>query len=118
MRGRKGGKKRNVPSIVNHLCNQARPPALMCRAEPSAGIAVEKLVKPQVIPPVGVEIQGIVAAVDAPAAVVVALEQVLQAVLDLLGHVAQVHVLARADGAFDLEVVAEIEEEALQRLDE
>jgi hypothetical protein len=65
-----------------------------------------------------VEVQLVIAAVRRAAVLAVPREDVDDAVLDLLCDAEQVHVLARARRALDLDLVAVVLVEALQALDE
>jgi hypothetical protein len=65
-----------------------------------------------------VEVQLVIAAVRRAAVLAVPREDVDDAVLDLLRDAEQVHVLARARRALDLDLVAVVLVEALQALDE
>lgn len=80
--------------VVDDLGDQSRPAALVACPQPSPGIGVEEFVEPHVILPIGIEIQGVVAVVDGAAAIVTAGEEMLDAVLELLGDEAEMHVLA------------------------
>lgn len=96
----------DLPSVVNDLCNQTSPAALVGGTQAAAGIAVEELVEPEVILPVLVKVEEVRLGIDGAAALVVAGKEMLHSVLKLLGDMAQVHVIARAGGTLDLERVA------------
>lgn len=103
---------------MDDLCNEARPTALMGGTEAAACIAIEELVEPEVILPVLIEVEEIRLGIDGSTALVVAGEEMLHSVLEFLGDVAKVHVLARAGGTLDLERVAIEHVETEEGLDE
>ena len=121
---RRGGRPRCLrhatcdARVVDDLGDQARPAALVARAQPAPRVRVEEFVKPHVVLPIGIEVQGVVAVVDGAAAIVPAGEEMLDAVLQLLGDEAEVHVFAGADGTFDLEGFAVEHVEAEDGFDE
>ena len=104
--------------IMNHLGNQTRPPGLMRSSETVAGVAVEKLVEEDIVAPMDVVVEHIASAIAGPAAVIVSNEDVLQAVLKLLGHLAKVHKVAGSSGTFNLELVSVKHVEPQQRFDQ
>lgn len=106
----------DLPGIVNHSSDQARPTTLVGSTESSATITIEELVEPKVVLPVLIKIETVVAAVDATSAIVGAGKQMLETMLDLLCNLAQVHVFTAPGRTFHLELVSVEEEESLQRL--
>src|SRR5687767_11043943 len=110
--------KVDSPRVVNHAGNEPRPATLVRGAQAAARVAVKELVEPEVVLPVLIIVEQVVAAVAAPAPIRVARKHVLQAVLDLLRYLAQVHVVAAASRALHLELGPVKEVEPLERLDE
>jgi hypothetical protein len=90
----------------------------VCGTQTTTRIAVEELVEPHVILPELIEIKAIVAVVDAPSSVVRSRKQVLQTMLDLLSNLAQMHIVAATGRAFDLELRAVEQIEALKGFNE
>lgn len=103
--------------VVDHLGHQTRPAALVGGPEPTARVAVEELKEPQVVSPVRIKVERVVARVDRTTTFVVTHHEMLQTMLDLFRDVAQVHVLTRAGRALDLETGAVEHVEPEQRLD-
>lgn len=103
---------------MDDLCNQACPATLVRGTETTAGITVEELVEPEVILPVLVKVEQVRLGIDGATALVVAGKEMLHPVLEFLGNMAQVHVVARTGGTLDLERVAVEHVETEKRLDE
>lgn len=76
------------------------------------------LVEVNIVPKMGVPIQLGIPAIHRPTAILVPGKDVNQAVLNLLGAPGEVEVVATADRTLDLECLAVILVEALERLDE
>lgn len=115
----RGGRVETIlPSVVDHASHQTGPTTLVGSTESTATVAVEELVEPKIVLPVRVEVQKVVSGVDATTTLVVTRHQVLQTMLDLLGDVAQMHVVATARGTLDLELVSVEQEESLKRLNQ
>src|SRR5947209_5841594 len=90
----------------------------MTRSDTCAGVAVEVLVEEHEILPVRVVAIESVRGVHRPAALAVLQENAGHSARDLGGHLPERHHRSGAGRALDLEVVAEIVVELLERLDE
>lgn len=90
----------------------------MRRSQPPAIISMEELVEENVISKVGVTIEFLVPTVRRTPAVHVASKDVNETMLDLFSDLGEVHVVAAASRALDLEVAAVVLVEALKGLDE
>src|SRR5262245_36139790 len=90
----------------------------MARAEAGARVPVEVLVEEDVVLPVGIRLHRLVGAVDRATTVGAAQEDPREAAAELPGDLLEVHHLARARRALDLEVVTEVEVIALQGLED
>ena len=80
--------------IVDHLGHQTGPTTLMAGTETSAAVAVEELVKPQVVLPVRVKVEHVVAVVDGTSSVIATSHKMLKTVLNLFGNMSKVHLVA------------------------
>lgn len=98
--------------------DQSRPARLVARAKAFSSIAMEELVKQEVIAPVGITLQRFVIAVAGAASSVITQEQPDKAAREVSGNFFQVQVLAGARGAFHFKIVAVVEIKLLQRFDE
>ena len=93
--------------------NETCPASLVRCTETTTIVAVEVLVEPNIVTEVRVRVEADVPAVERATAVHVAPEDVDDAVLDLFCDFEQVHVVARASRAFDLQLFAVVLVEAL-----
>src|SRR3954466_8020046 len=91
---------------VHEPRDDSGPAGLVAGAQPGAVVAVEVLVEQHVVAPVRIVLEGFRCAVNGAAAVLVLQEDAGDAGGELLGHLVQVHLPARAGRAFDDEVVA------------
>lgn len=66
-----------LPGIMYHFSDQTGPTALMGGTKSAARISIEELVEPQVVFPMRVEVQPVVAVVDSSPAVVASSEHML-----------------------------------------
>ena len=78
----------------------------MACTETGAGVCMEELVEPEVIAPIRIKIEFVIASVTCSAPVITTGENMLKAVLELLRDVAKVHIFPRTLRAFNLEGVA------------
>jgi len=100
------GKTTVHAGVVYHLCDQSCPTGLMRSTEASSVVTVEELIEPDVITPVGVVVEHINSSIAGAAPVIVARKDMLEAVLELFRNLAEVHVIAGALGALNLERAA------------
>jgi hypothetical protein len=78
---------------------------------------MEELVEPKIIGPIGIEIEFVNAAIACSAPIITAGKDVLEAVLELFGNVAEVHVFSRSLGTLNSEGIAVEHIEAQEGLD-
>src|SRR5215831_21276039 len=90
----------------------------MARTEPRPCVAVEVLVKEDMVPPVRILLEFVGAAVHRTAPVAIPKENPREPVCELRGDVKQVHQPTGAGGTLDFEVVSVIEVEVQQRPDD
>lgn len=107
----------SLPCVVDHAGDEACPAALVAGSEPPSRVAVEKLVEPEVVFPVFIKVQAVVAGVDASSPIVGPNKEVLEAVLDFLCHLTEMHVVAAFRRTLDLEFWTVEEKKALYRFD-
>jgi hypothetical protein len=79
---------------------------------------MEELMEPKVVAPVRVEVKHVVISIAGTAPVVCTSKDVLEAMLELLGDVAKMHVFPRARGAFYFEGLSVEHVEAEERFNE
>ena len=103
---------------MDHSRDQARPATLVRRTQTTTRVSIKELVKPEVIPPVGVEVKHIIPPVDTPPAIITPGKKMLQPVLDLLRNMSQMHVLARSHRTLDLQILPKEEIKPLQGLNQ
>src|SRR5260370_30389700 len=106
------------PVLLYQRGDQARPARLVARAKALSSIAVEELVKEEVIAPVGVPLQRFIIAIAGAASSLITQEQTDKAAREVSGNFFQGQVLAGARGAFHFKIVAVVEIKLLQRFDE
>lgn len=107
-------KRKCSPSVLDDLGDKTSPAALVGSTKTAAGIAVKELVEPEVVLPMLVKVEEIGVRIDGTTAFVVAGEEMLHAVLKLLGDLAQMHVITRACRTLDLEGITVEHVEAKQ----
>ena len=90
----------------------------MARAEPAAGVAVEVFVEQNQIAPMRIGCVFLLPAVAGARPILVRQKNARESARDFLRHLLQVHHVARAGRAFDLEVVAVEVVVAFERLDD
>ena len=83
-------------------------PGLMAGADAGAVVAVEVFVEQQIVAPMGIALEFLGAAKHRPPAALVAQKDPGQPIGDFAGDLEQVHQVAGARRALDLEVVAVI----------
>lgn len=105
-------------TLQNMIRHQTTPSSLMTRPKAPPIIPMEELIEPDIVPEVRVKVQLVVPSVRRAPVLAVPREDMYDAVLDLLRHAEEVHELARACGALDLDVVAVVLIKPLQALDE
>src|SRR5260221_13422388 len=103
---------------LQKICDQARPPGLMRGPKALAGVAIEILVKEQVVAEMHIALELRAPAENRPLAIVLAREEPSDSPRDLVGDTRDRHVAARSGRAFDLEVVAVIAVKAVKRGDD
>src|SRR5262249_42491138 len=86
---------------VHHSRDHAGPAGLMARAEARPIVALEVLVEQGPAPPVRVLLELPSASVHRPPPLLVSQEDAPQPPRDFLGHLIQIHPLARASRTFD-----------------
>lgn len=91
---------------MDHLCDQASPSALMARAEAPASVGIKKLIEPDIIFPVLIEVEQVFTVIDCSSPIISSDEKVLQPMLDFLRNMTQMHVFPRSSGTFYLQRVA------------
>ncbi|KAG9796365.1 Six-hairpin glycosidase, partial [Aureobasidium melanogenum] len=89
------------------VVSEAGPAALVRRTQAPSSVTVEELKEPQVVLPVRVKVQGIIAGVDSAATILVSSHQMLQAMLDFLCHMPQMHVFTRSNRASPVGIATE-----------
>lgn len=67
----------NIPCIVDHLGYQSSPATLMAGTKTAAGVAIEELVEPNIVLPVGVIVKHFVAGMDGSLARIIANHEML-----------------------------------------
>ncbi len=82
--------------------DQPRPARLVARAKALSSIAMEELVKQEVIAPVGIPLQRFIIAIAGAVSSLITQEQPDKAAREIFGNFLQVQVLAGARGAFTL----------------
>src|SRR5687767_4435793 len=107
-----------VPHVPQQPRHQARPPRLVAGAQPLAVVAVEELVEEDEVAEVLVVVLGLFAVAGPPARRGVGEEQDGEPPLQFLRHFAEVHPVAGARRALDLEGVAVVVVVALEGFDE
>jgi hypothetical protein len=90
----------------------------MRRSQTATVIAVEKLVEPNIVPKMWVRVELLVPSVGRTTTIHIAPEDVNESVLDLLGDLGKIHIVAAACWAFYFEITAVVLVEALQGLDQ
>lgn len=91
---------------MDHLGNQSSPAALVRSTETTTSVSIKELMEPQVILPMLVKVKEIRSGISSPTPFIVSGKQMLQPVLNLFRDVAQMHIIARARRALDLERIA------------
>lgn len=76
--------KESLPSVMDDLGDETRPPTLMGGSKTSTCVSVEELVEPHIVFPVLVKIEQVGVVVDCAASFVVPRKQMLHSVLKLL----------------------------------
>src|SRR5215831_8717248 len=104
--------------LLQQLGDKRRPARLMAGAKPSSGIAVEILVKLDVVAPMRISLPRLVCAIDRPTTTLLAQEDVRQARREVLRDLPERALHARAGGTLDEKLVAVVVMEPLQRLNE
>src|SRR6476660_5289914 len=75
----------------DHFGDQSGPAALMASAHACAGVAMEVLVKRNIVAPVRIILEGFIAAENGSSSLRIAQEGGYQAAADLVGNFVQVH---------------------------
>jgi hypothetical protein len=88
--------------------DQAGPPRLMTRANPSAVVTVKVFVEQNVVTPVGIGLKRLTAAIDRATTRAISLEQGDQPLRKGDRDVSQRHVLSRPGGTFNLKIIAPV----------
>jgi hypothetical protein len=63
----------------------------VCCAQTTAGVTIEKLIEPDVIPPMWIMVDHVIATVDGTSAILITNKQMSQSVLDLFGYMSEMH---------------------------
>src|SRR6516165_5839496 len=103
---------------ISQLGNRTGPAGLVRGADAAAIVAMEVFVEQQVVAEVRIALQLRVVAEDCPPTLLVAQEQPTQSTRQLLRHLFNGDEVAGTAWAFDLEVVAVVVMELLQRFDQ
>src|ERR1700730_1155718 len=98
--------------------DQPGPPGLMWGPGASAGVAAEELIERDAVSIVRIRLKLWILAQDGTVARPILQKQPRQPARQLGGHLLEAHQIAGAGGAFDLEVIAVVVMEFLQRFDE
>src|SRR5262249_15739056 len=104
--------------LLDELGDQSGPAGLVARTDSGAVVGVEGFVKRNQIAPMRVVLKFFSAAEDGSLPIRVQEEDLHEPTRNFSGDLPERHHLSRARRAFDLETVAEIVVELLQRLDE
>jgi L-rhamnose isomerase len=86
--------------------------------QPSSIITVEELVEEHIVPKVRVTIKLFVSTIGRAAALYIASKDVNEPMLNLIGNLGEVHVVAATSGALNLQIAAIVLVEPLQRLNQ
>src|SRR4051812_19801771 len=108
----------SLPRLLKELGDQGRPPRLVARPEPFAGVAVEVLVEQHQVTPVRVLLKYSVASVRRTTLSVLRQEESREPPRQFLGDLCKRQVLPRPGRAFHGELVAVVVVVALQPLDQ
>lgn len=100
--------------FLNYKRSSNSPSSLMRRSQASSIVSVEELMEEHVIPKVRVTIQLLVTAVGRTTTLHVTPENVDKPVLNFLGNLGKVHIIATAGRTFYLEVTSVVLMEPLQ----
>src|SRR5271166_4669363 len=94
---------------LDQLRDHARPSGLVAGSEASAIIAVEIFVEQYVVSPQRIGLEFLRTSEHRSPAGLVPQKDTFQTIGNFVGHLEQVHQLARAGGTLDLEIVAVIQ---------
>src|SRR5437879_103663 len=109
---------RLLAALLEELGHEAGPARLVARADAGAGVAVEVLVEEHEVPPVGVRAPSLDAAVDRSLPTRAPQEDPDKPARELLRDLPERRKRVRPGGELDLERVAVVPVEPLERLDE
>src|SRR5215469_3928561 len=94
------------PEDFNQFCNRCSPSRLVTCSESCAVIAVEVLIKENVVAPVRISLEFLGSSVHGPTAMLIPKKYSNEPIRDLLAHLEQVHQFARTCRTFNFEIVS------------
>ena len=89
----------------------------MSGSQTTTSIAIKKLVEPEIVLPVGIKVQLLVAIVDCSPSLIISYKQVLQSVLKLFRDMTKMHVITRASRTLNLQTLTVEHVETQERFD-